>query len=57
MRMVRWIYGLDLRLRLVKGTTGSRLIRKKGWYIILRLYDPQETWFNGTWRPGEIEML
>ncbi|MCX5520781.1 DUF1254 domain-containing protein [Kaistia defluvii] len=27
----------------------------KGWFMILRLYGPLETWFNKTWRPGEIE--
>jgi hypothetical protein len=29
----------------------------KGWYMILRLYDPMESWFDKTWRPGEIEPL
>ena len=29
----------------------------KGWNTILRLYGPLETWFNKTWRPGEIELL
>lgn len=29
----------------------------KGWYMILRLYGPSESWFNKTWRPGEIEPL
>jgi len=29
----------------------------KGWYTILRLYGPLETWFDKTWRPGEIELL
>jgi hypothetical protein len=27
----------------------------KGWFIALRLYGPTEAWFDGTWRPGEIE--
>jgi hypothetical protein len=26
----------------------------KGWFPILRLYGPLETWFDKTWRPGEI---
>jgi len=26
----------------------------KGWFTILRLYGPLETWFDQTWRPGEI---
>jgi hypothetical protein len=25
------------------------------WNTILRLYSPLESWFNKTWRPGEIE--
>ncbi len=28
----------------------------KGWFIILRLYGPLESWFDKTWRPGEIEL-
>ncbi|HEY7030400.1 MAG TPA: DUF1214 domain-containing protein [Thermomicrobiales bacterium] len=27
----------------------------KGWFVILRLYGPLESWFDQTWRPGEIE--
>ena len=27
----------------------------KGWFMILRLYGPLETWFTKTWRPGEVE--
>ena len=30
-------------------------IRGKRWYLILRLYDPLESWFNVTWKPGDIE--
>ena len=29
----------------------------KGWFLMLRLYGPLEPWFDGTWRPGEIEPL
>jgi hypothetical protein len=29
----------------------------KGWYIILRLYGPTASWFDKSWRPGEIEQL
>jgi hypothetical protein len=32
-------------------------VRGKGWNTILRLYDPLESWFNGTWKPGEIEEM
>ena len=27
----------------------------KGWFVLLRLYGPLESWFDKTWRPGEIE--
>lgn len=27
----------------------------KGWFVILRLYSPLESFFAKTWRPGEIE--
>lgn len=27
----------------------------KGWFVILRLYGPLESWFDGTWKPGDIE--
>lgn len=29
----------------------------KGWFVILRLYGPLESWFDKTWRPGELELL
>ena len=29
----------------------------KGWNMILRLYDPLESWVNKTWKPGEIEEI
>lgn len=29
----------------------------KGWNTIMRLYGPQEPWFDKTWRPGEIELI
>lgn len=29
----------------------------KGWFLVLRLYGPLESWFDQTWRPGEIERL
>jgi hypothetical protein len=29
----------------------------KGWNVILRLYGPLQSWFDQTWRPGEIEPL
>ncbi len=29
----------------------------KGWNTIFRLYGPLESWFDQTWRPGEIELM
>jgi hypothetical protein len=29
----------------------------KGWFVILRLYGPLESWFDKTWKPGEFELL
>jgi len=26
----------------------------KGWFVLLRLYGPLESWFDGTWKPGDI---
>ena len=30
---------------------------KKGWFIMLRLYSPLRSFFDKTWRPGEIELV
>ena len=32
-------------------------IPDKGWFMILRLYGPLQSWFDKTWRPGEIEEM
>ena len=32
-------------------------IPEKGWFMILRLYGPLESWFNGAWKPGEITVI
>ena len=29
----------------------------KGWFTLLRLYGPEQAWFDKTWRPGEIELI
>ncbi|MEE4178244.1 MAG: DUF1254 domain-containing protein [Bacteroides sp.] len=29
----------------------------KGWFALLRLYGPNEPWFDKTWLPGEIELI
>ena len=34
-----------------------KTILGKGWTMILRLYGPLESWFNKTWKPGEIEPI
>ncbi len=42
-----------------KGKKGNwiKTIPGKGFWLILRLYQPLKPWFDGTWRPGEIELL
>ncbi|CUH46477.1 DUF1254 domain-containing protein [Ruegeria atlantica] len=29
----------------------------KGWFIALRMYGPLEPWLDGSWQPGEIELV
>jgi hypothetical protein len=29
----------------------------KGWFALFRLYGPLESWFDGSWRPGDVEAL
>jgi hypothetical protein len=29
----------------------------KGWFTLLRLYSPEESFFSKTWRPSEIELV
>jgi hypothetical protein len=29
----------------------------KGWFTILRLYGPLESWFDKSWKPGEIQVI
>ena len=29
----------------------------KSWFTILRMYGPLEPYIDGTWRPGEIEVV
>ena len=31
-------------------------VEGKGWFILLRLYGPLESWFDQTWRPGELTL-
>ena len=32
-------------------------IENKGWFTLLRIYGPLESWFDKTWKPGEIEII
>jgi hypothetical protein len=29
----------------------------KGWFVILRLYSPLQSFFDKSWRPGEVELV
>jgi hypothetical protein len=29
----------------------------KGWNVLLRLYGPEQSWFDKTWKPGEFELV
>ncbi|MGA9913029.1 MAG: DUF1254 domain-containing protein [Paraburkholderia sp.] len=29
----------------------------KGWNVLLRLYGPLESWFDKTWKPGELDLV
>lgn len=40
-----------------KESNWIQTIPGKGWNMILRLYYPLESWYNKSWRPGEIEEL
>jgi hypothetical protein len=37
--------------------TGYRPCRARGWFVILRFYSPTATFFDKSWRPGEIERV
>ena len=43
----------------VKGKESNyvKTITDKQWYMILRLYFPLKSWFDKSWRPGEIEEI
>ena len=28
----------------------------RGWSVLLRLYGPEKSWFDKTWKPGEFEL-
>ncbi|MEZ5276115.1 MAG: DUF1254 domain-containing protein [Opitutaceae bacterium] len=29
----------------------------KGWNVLMRLYGPEQAWFDQTWRPGDFELV
>lgn len=29
----------------------------KGWYMVIRLYNPLENWMKKGWRPGQVEVI
>ena len=29
----------------------------KGWFVILRLYSPLESFFDKSWRPSEVDLI
>jgi hypothetical protein len=40
-----------------KGGTWIQTMPGKGWFAILRLYSPLETFFDKSWRPSEIALV
>ena len=38
-------------------TNWVQTVPGKGWNVVLRLYGPLESWFDKTWKPGEIELV
>jgi hypothetical protein len=38
-------------------TNWVQTVPSKGWNTILRLYGPLQSWFDKTWKPGEIELV
>lgn len=38
-----------------KESNWAPTISGKGWFTVLRLYGPLESWFDKSWRPGELE--
>ncbi len=40
-----------------KESNWIQTIPGKGWNVILRFYGPLESWFDQTWKPGEIELI
>ena len=38
-------------------TNWVQTVPGKGWNVVLRLYGPLESWFDKSWKPGEIERV
>ena len=40
-----------------KGAEGNwvQTVNGKGYNVIFRVYGPTETWFDGTWKPGDFQ--
>ena len=34
-----------------------RTVENKGWFVLLRLYGPLESWFDQSWKPGDFELI
>ena len=32
-------------------------VPNKGWNVLLRLYGPEQSYFDKTWKPGEFELV
>ena len=41
----------------VKEANWVQTMAVKGWWVMLRLYGPLQTWFDKTWKPGNIEEI
>ena len=38
-------------------STWIQTVPGKGWNVILRLYGPLQPWLDGSWKPGDIELV
>jgi len=42
-----------------KGKEGNwvQTMPNKGYNVLLRIYGPEQAWFDKTWRPGDFELI
>ena len=40
-----------------KASNWIQTIPEKGWFALLRLYGPLESWFDESWQPNDIQKL